>query len=369
MPKQIRRKTINKKYINFKKKFYKSVKIKETSFEKEESLLDNILKIKYYILFSFLFIVFASFLIATLIYKKYKKNDLLNNQENQEFFNNLLNKINTEEKYNGAKFCYYNNDDSCLYKYFCPKKVVGKNLKLYGLMRDGGYILTEDLKNVKIAYSFGVDGEYSFDMHLADNDIDVYMYDPFIKGLDFSQYNLNNSQDFKNNADYYQKKLHFFKIGITGSKKQNNMKTLQEILNDNGHSNEKDMILKMDVEGSEWDSLNELSEDFLKKFKYITLELHLGNKPSELEIKINVLKKLSKFHQVIFIRFNNAGELIEFGHNKIGSLIEISYMLKKGNTFVRDSLVYPLKEMNFKNLIGRPDIDYDLNIYKLFYEK
>ena len=366
MPKQIRRKTINKKYINFKKKFYKSVKIKETSFEKEESLLDNILKIKYYILFSFLFIVFASFLIATLIYKKYKKNDLLNNQENQEFFNNLLNKINTEEKYNGAKFCYYNNDDSCLYKYFCPKKVVGKNLKLYGLMRDGGYILTEDLKNVKIAYSFGVDGEYSFDMHLADNDIDVYMYDPFIKGLDFSQYNLNNSQDFKNNADYYQKKLHFFKIGITGSKKQNNMKTLQEILNDNGHSNEKDMILKMDIEYAEWDALNEMSEDILKKFKYIVIEFHLWKRPEKLII--NVLKKLLKFHQVIFIRFNNAGQLIEFGRNKICNAIEVTYMLKEGNEFVMDSSIYPPKEINFNNFKDRPSIDFDLNIFKLFYK-
>ena len=367
MPKQIRRKIINKNYLSFKKKSYKSIKIKKYSLKSHKS--KKTIKINYPIIICNLFTFLVLFYIVTLIYKNRKKNKPLIFPENQEYFNNLLHIINTEKKYISVKNCYYNNDDTCIYKYLCPKKVVGKNLKLFGLKKDGGYALTDDLKNIKIAYSFGVDGEFSFDMHLADNDIDVYMYDPFIKGLDFSQYNLNNSQDFKNNADYYQKKLHFFKIGITGSKKQNNMKTLQEILNDNGHSNEKDMILKMDVEGSEWDSLNELSEDFLKKFKYITLELHLGNKPSELEIKINVLKKLSKFHQVIFIRFNNAGELIEFGHNKIGSLIEISYMLKKGNTFVRDSLVYPLKEMNFKNLIGRPDIDYDLNIYKLFYEK
>ena len=204
-------------------------------------------------------------------------------------------------------------------------------------------------------------------MHIADNDIDVYMYDPFCNGLDFSKYNLNNGQDFKNNVDYYRKKLHFFKIGITGSNKKHNMKTLQEILNDNGHSNEKDMILKMDVEYAEWEALSEISEDILKKFIYIVIEFHLWKNPDK--TTFNVLKKLSKFHQVIFIRFNNAGNLVEFGYNKMCNAIEVTYMLKEGNEFVRDNSIYPLKEINFMNFKERPSIDFDLNIFKLFYEK
>ena len=34
------------------------------------------------------------------------------------------------------------------------------------------------------------------------------------------------------------------------------------------------MILKIDVEGWEWNSLNELNEDILKQFKYILIEYH-----------------------------------------------------------------------------------------------
>ena len=364
MPKRIRRKIINNDYLTFKKKSFKSIKIKKYTLENHKS--KETIKIKYFFIICILFTFLVSFFIVTLIYKNRKKNKPLFG-ENQEYFNNLLQTINTEKKYESVKKCYYNNDDSCIYKYFCPKKVVGKNLKLYGLKKDGGYVLTDDLKNIKIAYSFGIDGEYSFDMHIADNDIDVYMYDPFIKGLDFSKYNLNNGQDFKNNIDYYQQKLHFFKIGITGSKKHHNMKTLQEILNDNGHLNEKDMILKMDVEYAEWDALNELSEDILKKFKYIIIEYHLWKKADGL--KFNVLKKLLKLHQVIFIRFNNGGELIKFGHNKICSAVEVTYMLKEGNKFVLDSSIYPLKEINFTNFKNRPSVDFDLNVFKLFYEK
>ena len=40
------------------------------------------------------------------------------------------------------------------------------------------------------------------------------------------------------------------------------------------------MILKMDIEGNEFEIIKELSDDILKKFKYITLELHFSGKRS-----------------------------------------------------------------------------------------
>ena len=49
--------------------------------------------------------------------------------------------------------------------------------------------------------------------------------------------------------------------------------------------------------------------------------------------------------------------------------IEVTYMLKEGNEFVRDNSIYPLKEINFMNFKERPSIDFDLNIFKLFYKK
>ena len=95
-----------------------------------------------------------------------------------------------------------------------------------------------------------------FDQALAKRGIDVYMYDHTINSLP-----LNNT------------KFHWSKIGICGSQNRTqNLKTLEDLIKINGHTSEKNMILKIDVEGWEWDSLNELSEDVLRQLKYIVIE-------------------------------------------------------------------------------------------------
>ena len=165
--------------------------------------------------FSIFLIFFFVYFIINKLHNNVFPHDKTEHQKiNKKFFDNLEKKINEEIKYKGAKYCYYNDDDSCLYKYFCPKIVADKKLKLFGFLKDGAYVLTDDLNKVSIAYSFGVDEEYSFELDLADNGIDIYMYDPTVQGLNFTIYKKYFNKDFKHDIDYYQKKLHFFKIGI-----------------------------------------------------------------------------------------------------------------------------------------------------------
>ena len=114
--------------------------------------------------------------------------------------------------------------------------------------------------------------------------------------------------------------------------------------------------------------LRDLSEDILKKFKYITLELHIPERPEDYHSAI--IKKLSKFHQLIYIRCNNNnGKVIKFGNNKIWKYIEVTYIIKDGNEFLKDDSIYPLKEFYFKNDNYRPDANFNLNIFKLFYQE
>ena len=60
------------------------------------------------------------------------------------------------------------------------------------------------------------------------------------------------------------------------------------MLEENGHLNEKNMILKIDVEYAEWEALLDTPSDILQKFKYITIEFHFKN---ETEKYFEVLKK------------------------------------------------------------------------------
>ena len=103
------------------------------------------------------------------------------------------------------------------------------------------------------------------------------------------------------------------------------MKTLDELIKENGHINERNMILKIDVEGGEWNIFNNLNTENLMQFKYILVEFHFSDKI--LSIYSKVLKNLNKTHQIFHIHCNNFRPLIDFDGNIICSLFEISYII------------------------------------------
>ena len=254
------------------------------------------------------------------------KKQLFNNETNELIIENkkLLKKIKIFNKIN------YKNELR-FYRLLCPKEVVGKKKELYGIYGDGGYVLLDDLNNIKIAYSIGISNIISFDKDLADRGIDIFMYDHTIDKLPF-----NHS------------KFHWKKIGLTSEfKKYENMKTLYELLKENGHLNEKNMILKMDIESNEWDILNEIQDNILNQFKYIVLELHFI-KEEEYELYFNCLKKLLKNHEIFHIHCCNCGGLFEIGENPICNVLEISYIIKEGNQFHKDNSKYPIKGFDYK---------------------
>jgi hypothetical protein len=245
----------------------------------------------------------------------------------------------------------HNSDNQyCIYQFIFPKKVVGKNRILLGEKRDGCYVLLDDFKGIKIAYSFGISTMVHFDENLAKRGIDIFMYDHTINSLPYNHPN-----------------FHWHKIGITGKNNSNpKLKTLEQLMVDNGHISEYNMILKIDVEHWEWNSLNDTPESILKHFKYIVIELHFENSKKEARLYYNVLKKLSKYHQVFYLRCPRRYKIETFGNNRICKYIEISYIIKEGNEFSKDDSIYPIFELDYKgpNLKGKNEMN--LNILKLF---
>ena len=160
---------------------------------------------------------------------------------------------NNEKEYKGIQECLLDDPDkkSCIYHLILPKEVVGKKRILLGPKGDGCYVLLDDFKNIKYAYSFGIGKRVQFDKELADKGIDIYMYDHTIDSL-----------------PYENPKFHWKKIGLCGMGKQyQNMKNLEELIAENGHNKEKNMILKMDIEHWEFESLIGLKEETLSQFK------------------------------------------------------------------------------------------------------
>ena len=261
---------------------------------------------------------------------------------------------NDESEYKGIQECLLNDPDQkyCIYHLILPKIVLGKNRIIVGGKREGGYVLLDDFKNIKIAYSFGIGKIIHFDKALADKGINIYMYDHTIDRLPFQN-----------------PKFHWKKIGLCGvGQKIPNLKNLEELIIENGHTKEKDMILKIDIEHWEWESLLYLKENILNQFKYIAIEYHFKERNfyKDEHLYYNVLKKISKTHQAFYSRCNQIRSFkINFGYNRICHILEVSYIIKKDNEFKNDETIYPIYEFDpSKPETGK--LEMNLNVLKLF---
>ena len=259
--------------------------------------------------------------------------------------------INNPFLYTKYENCLTDKRDelNCFYHLLLTKKVVGKERILLGDKNDGSYVLLNDFENIKYAYSFGIADRIQFDDDLAKRNIDVYMYDHTI-----SQLPHNNE------------KFHWKKIGIAGNAEKNyQLKTLEDLIVENGHSNEYNMILKIDVEEAEWNSLNDLSEERIKQFKYIVIEYHFL-KESNIKLYHDVLKKIYKTHQPFYHRCHGRENLIILENNIICKYLEVSYVIRDNYQFEKDDTIYPLYEWDSNLPQNDVTREINLNILKLF---
>ena len=72
---------------------------------------------------------------------------------------------NDENEYKELQNCLINDPDNehCIYHLILPKEVLGKQRIILGEWHDGCYILLNDFKIIKIAYSFGIRTNIQFD--------------------------------------------------------------------------------------------------------------------------------------------------------------------------------------------------------------
>ena len=323
-----------KKKKRFKKRF-----VAKSLFSKKRILCYSLIIILYTI-----FVICLAFII---IRKRNSSREERLKTKNKEIKIELLKHLTNNNKtlYEGVERCLEKDPDEelCLYQFLCPKEVINKTRVLMGFKFDGSYVMLDDFDNIKIAYSIGIDGEIQFDKALADKGIDIYMYDHTIKRL-----------------PYENEKFHWKKIGIGGNAdKASDIQTLTDMMKDNGHLNEKNMILKMDVEGPEWKSLNDISEEVLKQFKYILIEYHFFT--IEPQLFYNVLKKIYKTHQVFYVHCCEDPNVKTFGNNRFCNAIEVSYIIRDGYSFAKDKSIYPIEGLAYANHKG-----FNVNILKLF---
>jgi len=179
---------------------------------------------------------------------------------------------------------------------------------------DGGYIMLDTFETDKIeaAYSFGISKDASWDEAIAVRGIDVFMYDHTIDTLPAQN-----------------PRFHFFKTGLAGFQTGESLKTLDQLMAANAHEGNSSLILKMDIEGCEWDVLEQVSSERIGQFSQIVIEFHkltpFGSEASH-RGTVQALEKINLTHQSVHVHANSVAVPVWIGGLVLPSLIEVTFV-------------------------------------------
>jgi len=213
-----------------------------------------------------------------------------------------------------------------------PMDVEGAKYSRVGKDFDGGYVMLENFEATTIdaAYSFGIADDASWDEEIANRGIDVYMYDHTIDKLPSAH-----------------RRFRYFKLGITGDEKDKNLNTLNDILAKNGHTQRNNLIMKMDIEGCEWDVFQYAETGILDQFSQIVVEFHglvaaVYDREALMTV-VSVLQKINKTHQSVHVHANGSSVPLLIGGLALPDVMEVSYLRRRGgkHKFIPNTRQFP----------------------------
>jgi hypothetical protein len=180
-----------------------------------------------------------------------------------------------------------------------PVALANCTLERFGEPHDGGYLLCGNLLDGAAAvYSYGISGYDGFGCDVSTRvRAPLHQYDCF---------------DVRRPAcAAHQATFHEACIGpAAGEQEGRRFGTLQQQIAANGDTGKR-LIVKMDVEGAEWDSLLNAPREVLDQIDQLAIELHGVD-----EVRFLVaVQRLKEFFHVAHLHFNNhscSGELAPF---------------------------------------------------------
>ena len=230
-----------------------------------------------------------------------------------------------------------------LYQNFFEKLKIyktGHKLIRIGPNFDGGYVLPNILNQIDYCFSPGVGHVSEFEKQMEQNNIKCFLAD-------------KNVDDPSNDKF----KFNFLKKNLNSFTNETNI-TLDDWVNSNTKENS-NLLLQMDIEGSEIDVLFNTSENTLKKFKILLIEFHdfdFLKTMFGIRILDNIFEKINQNFTICHIHPNNCCGYTKFFNYKIPKVMEF--------TFIRNDLLnekskisnnLPLS-IDKKNLANKEDV-------------
>lgn len=206
-----------------------------------------------------------------------------------------------------------------------PYDVVGARKTRVGRPFDGGYVMIDLFDGVEAAYSLGINDDTSWDFEIAQRGIEVFQYDHTIDALPEEN-----------------RRFHWEKIGIAATS-EGNMRSIPDIIASHGHEELNNIILKCDIECAEWEILQHLPHDVIRKFSQIVIELHdiyrFGDS-NDLKVR-QALANLTYFHNVVHVHGNNYGGVRVVGGIPLANVMEVTLLRKDMGEFRPSTHSFP----------------------------
>jgi hypothetical protein len=156
---------------------------------------------------------------------------------------------------------------------------------------DGGYILVDDLSADQIVLSFGIGAEYRFDIDLAERGHQVFMFDHTIARIEPPH-----------------PKMHYIREGIAGqSNAAEKLYSLRDHLDRHGIKGQR-LILKMDVEGAEFEALSAAPDSLLEAIEQLVIEVHSLDRLIEPDYRsafCEMFRKINRHFTTFHVHANN----------------------------------------------------------------
>lgn len=176
---------------------------------------------------------------------------------------------------------------------------------------DGGYLVPNDLEDIEACFSPGVSDISGFERECADLGMRVFLADKSVEKPAAEH-------------DYFT-----FTKKFIGSVSNEEFMTLDDWVADSMEGSSSDLLLQMDIEGYEYETILSATTRLMQRFRIIVVEFHLLDKLWSEPFFIlasRAFEKLLQTHTCVHIHPNNCKNTVNINGIQIPKVMEFTFL-------------------------------------------
>lgn len=207
---------------------------------------------------------------------------------------------------------------------------------------DGGYVMLPLAETTEAALSLGIGNDVSWDLEIAKQGFTVFQFDHTLATAPVAH---ENFRFFRSSAG---RSIGCFTSGLK----------ISDVLATARLEESKNLVLKFDIEDSEWGLILDETPGVFGRFSQIVGEFHgllRARDPAYREIFARAFSIIKQSHEVIHVHGNNWAEVGFISNIAVPDVLEVSFARKSDYCFLPHAGVFP-GQLDFPCHPDKPDI-------------